>query len=465
MKLLPLLVSLSGKRCLIVGGGRIATRRASAISEVGAEVDVIALAVGQPLQELVEHQGGRLLIREFQTGDVTNHYDLVVAATNDRTVNRAIALEAKALEIMVNVVDDASLCDVAFPSVIDRDPLAIAISSGSSSPILSRLLNQRINAMIPSGYGQLAALVGKFRQRVRDKLPNTNERTAFWENVLQGMVAENVFSGNQAKAEALLEVALDNPDALRQQGEVYLIGAGPGDPDLLTLRAFRLLQQSDVVIHDRLVSQAILDCVDENTDLIYVGKQRSHHSVPQQGINQLLVDLAQQGKRVARLKGGDPFVFGRGGEEIEELAEHKIPFQIIPGITAAVGCASYAGIPLTHRDHAQSVRFITAQLQDGTINLNWSMLVEPEQTLVFYMGLTGLEEICRQLISHGMPPIMPIALVEKGTCLDQRVIISTLSDVPEDLTTAQLESPTLAIVGTVVSLHDKLAWFSPTDVE
>ena len=344
------------------------------------------------------------------------------------------------------------------PTTIDREPITIAVSSGSASPILARILGERIDALIPSGYGKLAALVGKYRHKVRETFASSAERKSFWEKILTGSVAETLFSGNADKAEALFHQALQEPTFL-SKGEVYLIGAGPGDPDLLTFRAFRLLQQSEIVLYDRLVSDKILAQINPDAEMIYVGKQRADHAVPQQAINQRLLDYALEGKRVARLKGGDPFIFGRGGEEIALLAAHQIPFQVVPGITAASGCASYSGIPLTHRDHAQSVRFITGQLQDGTVNLPWQQLVAPAQTLVIYMGLNGLPIICENLIKFGMDPGTPVALIEQGTTLDQKIHCSELQYLPDLVSTIQVKPPTLMIIGSVVRLHKSLNWF------
>ena len=305
--------------------------------------------------------------------------------------------------------------------------------------------------------------MGAYRTRVKEALPSTTERSIFWHQVLQGPVAEAVFSGKHSEAERLLKTHLreaDNGlDKVMSNGEVFLIGAGPGDPDLLTLRAFRLLQKADVVLYDALVSDGVMALVPESVERVYVGKRRANHSVPQTAINQLLVDYAKQGKRVARLKGGDPFIFGRGGEEIETLAEQHVPFQVVPGITAASGCSAYSGIPLTHRNYAQSVRFVTGQLRDGSVNLPWPELIVEGQTLVFYMGLKGLPIICERLISNGMDEKMPVALIEKGTTQDQRVLVSELGQLAAIIKDEQVMSPSLFVVGRVVSLHDKLAWF------
>ena len=466
MKQLPLMHNFEGKRCLIVGGGKVALRRAKTILAAGGVVDVIAPTCLPELLVLVTEHANQpnrahqvLQKRGYQVADIHPRYALVIAATDDRQVNQSIAKQCKTKNILVNVVDDALLCDVTFPSIVERNPILIAISSGSTSPQFSKLLRGRINTFIPAGYGKLAELFGRYRNQVKASIPQTKDRAIFWNKVVHGYIAENALSGNLEQAESQLKIAIEQHKELEQSGEVYLIGAGPGDPDLLTLRALRLLQQAQVVLYDRLVSPEILTRLDEGKNLIYVGKQRANHTVPQQQINELLIHHANQGKRVARLKGGDPFIFGRGGEEIENLAAHNIPFQVIPGITAANGCACYAGIPLTHRDHAQSVRFVTGQLQNGTVNLNWSELTAPDQTLVFYMGLQGLPIICKNLIKHGAAADTPTALIEKGTTLEQKVHISTLEELailPESI---EIHAPTLTIVGSVVNLHSSLHWF------
>ena len=367
-------------------------------------------------------------------------------------------LGAEVVAVPVNVVDAPALCSVIFPAIVDRSPLVIAVSSGGDAPVLARLIRAKIETWIPSTYGQLAGLAARFRTRVKGLFPDVQQRRGFWEDVFQGPIADRQLAGQGAEAERLL-LAKINGEAAQTTGEVYLVGAGPGDPDLLTFRALRLMQQADVVLYDRLVAPAILELCRRDAERIYVGKRRADHAVPQDQINQQLVDLARQGKRVVRLKGGDPFIFGRGGEEIEELAAHGIPFQVVPGITAASGCAAYAGIPLTHRDYAQSVRFVTGHLKDGTSNLPWSDLVAPAQTLVFYMGLIGLPIICEQLIKHGRSADTPAALIQQGTTSNQRVFTGTLKDLPTLVAEHEVHAPTLVIVGEVVLLREKLKWF------
>ncbi|MNZ78875.1 Siroheme synthase [compost metagenome] len=405
----------------------------------------------------MEQGQGELCERGYTEGDLVDCM-LVIAATDDEPLNARVSRDAHARGVPVNVVDAPALCSVIFPAIVDRSPLIVAVSSGGDAPVLARLLRAKLETWIPATYGQLAGLASRFRDAVKQRLPELQQRRIFWEDVFQGPIAERVLSGRPAEAERLLSEKLE-AGQVEARGEVYLVGAGPGDPDLLTFRALRLMQQADVVLYDRLVAPAILDLCRRDADRLYVGKRRADHAVPQDEINRLLVELASQGKRVLRLKGGDPFIFGRGGEEIDELAANGIPFQVVPGITAASGCAAYAGIPLTHRDYAQSVRFVTGHLKDGTSDLPWADLVAPGQTLVFYMGLVGLPVICNELIRHGRAAETPAALVQQGTTVHQRVFTGTLANLPQLVAEHEVHAPTLVIVGEVVQLRDKLAWF------
>jgi uroporphyrin-III C-methyltransferase/precorrin-2 dehydrogenase/sirohydrochlorin ferrochelatase len=461
MKYLPLFFNITGRRCLVVGGGRIATRRTDTLLRSGAVPDLVAPDIDAALAGRVESAGGRVYQRPWQDGDIHPEYALVVAATDDTLVNNAVLQAARGINLPVNVVTDASASDIAFPSVIEREPFTVAISSGSASPLLARLLGERIKALIPPGYGRLATLVGRYRQQVRQHFSESAQRRRFWERALTGSVAEQVFAGNFQAAEAMLQRDLRQSGPGDPEGEVYLIGAGPGDPDLLTFRAWRLLQQSGVVLYDRLVSRRILDQIHPDAEMIYVGKQRDRHAVPQEDINRLLVEHARAGRRVARLKGGDPFIFGRGGEEIELLAEHRVSFQVVPGITAASGCACYSGIPLTHRDHAQSVRFVTGQLRDGSVDLPWDQLVQTGQTVVIYMGLNGLPLIAKNLVAAGMDPATPAALIEQGTLPAQKVHTSSIGALPAEVGELSVQPPTLLIIGSVVRLHHRLSWYNP----
>ncbi|MDH0648055.1 siroheme synthase CysG [Pseudomonas sp. GD03858] len=457
MDYLPLFHKLQGGRVLVVGGGEIALRKARLLADAGAALRVVAPEVDGQLAALAREGGGEVLVRGYQASDLDG-CRLVIAATDDPGLNAQVSADAQVLSLPVNVVDAPALCTVIFPAIVDRSPLVVAVSSGGDAPVLARLIRAKLEAWIPSAYGELAGLAARFRDKVKALYPDVNQRRGFWENVFQGPIAERQLAGQGAEAERLLQAMVDGAP-VQQGGEVYLVGAGPGDPDLLTFRALRLMQQADVVLYDRLVAPAIIEMCRRDAERIYVGKRRADHAVPQDKINRLLVDLARQGKRVLRLKGGDPFIFGRGGEEIEELADEGIPFQVVPGITAASGCSAYGGIPLTHRDYAQSVRFVTGHLKDGTSNLPWDDLVAPAQTLVFYMGLVGLPTICAELIRHGRAASTPAALVQQGTTRNQRVFTGTLADLPELVARHEVHAPTLVIVGEVVQLRDKLAWF------
>jgi len=388
-----------------------------------------------------------------------NSQMLVYAATDEYSVNKMVHTAATANNIPVNVVDTPELCSFITPSIIDRSPVVAAVSTGGASPVLARQIRTRLETLIPSSYGKLASLAADYRDKVKQKI-DEKKRSKFWEFVFKGPVPEMVFSGKISDAKKALDLALEDSDMLlEKQGEVYLIGGGPGDPDLLTFRALRLMQQADVVVHDRLISTAVLDLTRRDARRIYVGKERANHAVPQNEINRLLVDLAKEGNIVVRLKGGDPFVFGRGGEELEELVKAKIPFKVVPGITAASGMASYAGIPLTHRDYSQLVIFATGHLKNNTSNLNWKSLAQPNQTVVFYMGLKGVKTICDKLIEHGLSGDTPAALVQKATTPEQKEIIGTIDSLPELVIEHDVKPPTLIVVGGVVSLHGKLNWF------
>ncbi len=465
MDFLPIFFNVRQQSCVVVGGGEVAARKVELLLRAGARVTVVAPQLGATLAQLAGAGTIETRATTFQP-EVLDDCLLAFAATNDEAVNRAVSAAARARRIPVNVVDRPDLCTFVMPSIIDRSPVVAAVSTGGASPVLARLLRARLETLIPAAYGRLATLVGAFREKVKQKFARPADRRIFWEKVLQGPIAELVFSGQDSAARERLQAVLDEAEVgAATRGEVYLVGGGPGDPDLLTFRALRLMQQADVVVHDRLVSPEVLDLVRRDAERIYVGKERDHHTLPQEGINQLLVRLAKEGKRVVRLKGGDPFIFGRGGEEIDTLAAEGVAFQVVPGITAAAGCAAYAGIPLTHRDYSQACVLVTGHLKDGSMNLNWNGLVQPNQTLVIYMGLKGLDVLCRELTAHGMPEQTPAALVQQGTTRHQRVIIGTLATLPARVQGAGIKAPTLVIIGDVVRLHDKLTWFRPEPME
>lgn len=456
MDIFPISLKLQQQPCLIVGGGRIAYRKAVLLAKAGAVIDVIAPEIENDLVEIVRASLGQYVQAPFSPDIPLRDYRLVIAATNDKATNVQVFEACEAEKILVNSVDDLPHCRFMVPAIIDRSPLVVSIATNGKSPVLSRQIRTQLEVSIPHGMGKLADFSGKWRAAVKAKIENPDERRIFWEDLYASPLKEQVFNDNLAEADRLIEQALMEWKA--PKGEVYLVGAGPGDPELLTLKALRLMQQADVVIYDRLVSPAIMDLCRRDAEKVYVGKARSNHSVPQEGINALLVEYAAQGKRVCRLKGGDPFIFGRGGEEIQELFAAGVAFQVVPGITAASGCSAYAGIPLTHRDYAQSVRFLTGHLKEGSPELPWNELVYENQTLVLYMGLVGLEKICAQLIAHGQRPDMPVALISKGTTPDQKVVVGTLADIASKVTEHHIQAPTLTIIGEVVKLREQLQW-------
>jgi len=456
MDFLPIFINIKGRSCLVVGGGEVAHRKASVLVEAGATVRAVA---PEFTSTFADFPGIECITERFQTCHLEGVM-LVIAATNDSAVNQDVSQQARARNIPVNVVDNPDLCTFIMPSILDRSPLMVAFSSGGASPVLARMLRGKLETMIPQGYGRLTAFCARLRNTAKARVAHPAKRRIFWENVLEGAIAEKILAGDETGAETMLHSLLENENT-EQTGEVYLVGAGPGDPDLLTFRALRLMQKADVVVYDNLVSKPIVEMTRRDATRIFVGKERGNHTIPQEEINELLVRLAKEGKRVLRLKGGDPFIFGRGGEEIETLAEHGILFQVVPGITAASGVSTYAGIPLTHRDHAQSCIFVTGHLKDGSMNLDWDALARPKQTIVVYMGLHGLETLCAKLIEHGLPDSTPVAIVQQGTTQNQRVITGTLATLPGIAQIEKPQAPTLIIVGGVVTLREKLAWFAP----
>lgn len=457
MDIFPISLKLQQQHCLLVGGGSIAYRKAQLLVRAGAIIDVVAPEILAELQQLMTGNYFAQTFADFLTHHADlHHYRLVITATNDAQVNQSVFELCEQQNVLVNSVDDVPHCRFMLPAIIDRSPLIISVASNGTSPVLSRQIRTQLEMSIPQEMGLLAEFSGHWRHRIKQKIEQPEQRRIFWENLYASPLKEMVFNRQIEQANNYMQHALD--DWQSPKGEVYLVGAGPGDPELLTLKALRLMQQADVVIYDRLVSQPILDLCRRDAQKIYVGKARSNHSVAQTDINQLLVDYALQGKRVCRLKGGDPFIFGRGGEELQQLFVHNIPFQVVPGITAASGCAAYAGIPLTHRDYAQSVRFLTGHLKEGSPELPWQELIYENQTLVLYMGLVGLEQICQNLIAHGQRKDMPIALIAKGTTAEQKIVVGTLADIHQKVQQHQIVAPTLTIIGEVVRLHEQLNW-------
>lgn len=457
MKLYPLFADLSHRAVLVVGGGAVAERKAAALISAGAQVTVNAPILTSQLQRWVAE--GRIAHREdaFQPAWLDRVW-LVVAATSDRSLNARVAELGEMRRIFVNVVDDAELSSFHVPAVIDRSPLVIAISSGGDAPMLARLLRERLETLLDHSLGALATLSAKLRRRIRLRFPDLAARRRFYEGLFSGAVATHLRQGRPEAAMDAAEAALattPHPAA----GSVVLVGAGPGDPGLLTLRALRALNEADVILHDRLVSAEVLEMGRRDADRVEVGKQAGNHHTTQSGIHALLLEHARAGRRVVRLKGGDPFVFGRGGEELEFLRAHDIPYEVVPGITAAVACAAYAGIPLTHREHAQSVRFVTAHCQSSGTSLDWAALAQGRQTLAVYMGVAELGTLQRRLIEHGRSPSTPFALIENGSRPDQRVIVGTLGHLSARAATHAVQSPALLVVGEVASLASSLSWF------
>ena len=446
----PIFLRLAGERVLVVGGGEIALRKIRLLLRAQARVEIVARELHPELLGL----GLLALASEFQPGQLDG-CRLAIAATDDAALNARVAAEARARGIPVNVVDDEARSTYITPAIVDRAPVLVAISSGGAAPILARRLREKIEGLVPAAFGRIAQFLAATRTRL--KAVPVEQRRAVTEQFLDGVGSQRLLAGDETAAARTLDQLLAGAPP---RGEVYLVGAGPGDPDLLTFRALRLMQQADVVLHDRLVAPKILDLVRRDAERIFVGKGPKQHELSQQEINALLVKLARQGRRVLRLKGGDPFIFGRGGEEIESLAAEGIAFQVVPGITAANGCAAYAGIPLTHRDYAQSVVFVTGHArQDGQLDLDWAALAKPGQTVVFYMGLGSLPALCEALIRHGRPRDWPAALVEEGTSSRQRVIAGTLGDLPASVDRAGVTGASLIIVGEVVRLRERLQWF------
>ncbi|MEZ5491975.1 MAG: siroheme synthase CysG [Gammaproteobacteria bacterium] len=463
MDYLPVFLDVKGRKCLLVGGGEVALRKARLLLRAGASLRVIAERIDPPLQALLAPDPHQFRLGLFTSDDLEG-VALVVAATDDEAVNQQVSEQAQARQIPVNAVDQPGLCTLIFPALVDRSPVVVAISSGGSSPVLARKIKEMVEVQLPGATGTLAELLGSYRQRVKEQVTAFDARLRFWEQVLDSDVPELVYSGQLQQAHSQLEEMLADANARSPRGEVYLAGAGPGDPDLLTLKALRLLQKADVVLYDRLVSDAILAKIRPDAERIHVGKERSTHLVPQDRINEMLVELARQGKRVLRLKGGDPFIFGRGGEEMASLIDEDIPFQIVPGITAASGCAAYAGIPLTHREHAHSVLFLTGHFKNEDEEPDWKCLAVHKQTLVFYMGLMNLATICARLIEHGLSATTSAALIQKGTTTEQLVVAADLAGLPALVEKKGVRAPTLLIVGEVVRLRDKLSWYEPLGV-
>ncbi|MGL4822172.1 siroheme synthase CysG [Plesiomonas shigelloides] len=457
MEFLPVFARLAGRKVLVVGGGEVAERKVALLLRAGAQVQIVSRTLTTELQRHAEQGALQWIAQEFADTQLEHVY-LVVAATDDELLNHRVSRAAEARAVLINVVDNKALCSFIMPSIIDRSPLVVAVSSGGSAPVLVRLIREKLESLLPSRLGVVAQLADRWREPVKQALHGITERRRFWEALFGGRFTSLVQQERDDDAEQELARAL-KAHAQREQGrgEVFLVGAGPGDPGLLTLRALQVLQQADVVLYDYLVSDEIRDLIRRDAEQICVGKRAGDHSVPQAEINQKLVDLALQGKRVVRLKGGDPFIFGRGAEELEALLPHQIPFQVVPGITAAAGATAYAGIPLTHREHAQTAMFITGHCRPDGDALDWSTLARGRQTLAIYMGTLKAAEISQQLMAHGRAAQTPVAIIVNGTRSSQQVLRGELQQLPQ--LAAQAGAPALIIIGEVAALADSLHWF------
>ena len=464
MDYFPIFLRLTGESVLVVGGGEVAARKIELLLRTGARVTVVAPAMLDSLAAKATAGVITHIAAEFHP-DHLQGARLAIAATDKHSINAWVAHQAERRNVPVNVVDDRELSRFIVPAIVDRSPVVVAIGSSGDAPVLTRRLREKLESFLPQRLGALAALAGKFRSTVKTRIESASRRRRFWEDFFDGAIARDILAGRADAASDATEQRLSESlgkigsrDAA--PGEVVLVGAGPGDPGLLTLRALRALQNADVILYDRLVSTDVLDLARRDAERIYVGKAAGAAHVSQDEINALLVKLAKQGRRVCRLKGGDPFIFGRGGEELEALAAEGVRFEVVPGVTAAAGCAAYAGIPLTHRDHAQALTFVTGHCKGETSHIDWEMLARPAQTAVFYMGLSHLDDILARLREHGAPAERAAAVIEGGTRASQRVVVGALGDLAGKVREARIESPALLIVGEVTRLHEQLRWFN-----
>lgn len=463
MPLYPLFADLRSRPVLVVGGGAVALRKVVSLLGAGAQVSVGAPELHSDLAVLAREHRIAHLSGEFREDWIAGQW-LALAATGDREVNRRVAAAAHTRRVLVNVVDDAELSSFHVPAVIERAPVQVAISSAGAAPMLARALRAKLETLLDHSLGPLAQLLERFRLRIRLRYPDAAARRDFYTQAIQGPIAALLRRAQPVQAEAVLRDALAQPGAV-SRGSVALVGAGPGDPGLLTLHALRALNEADVILHDHLVGAQVLDLARRDARFIEVGKRAGGHRTAQEHIHALLLQHACAGKRVVRLKGGDPFVFGRGGEELEFLRAHDIDYEVVPGITAALACAAYAGIPLTHRDHAQSLRFVTAHCRQSLDTLDWRALATARQTLAIYMGVGELENVRNRLIDARQDPATPFALIENGSRAEQRVIAGTLGDLPERARHHAVKSPALLIVGSVAALAERLHWFGAAPLD
>ena len=457
MKRFPLFVNLDKLPVLVVGGGEIAERKINLIIKANANVEVLARKFSTNVEQIISKKKLKKIKKSLDISTLSSNYSLIIAATDNKQVNKKLFNFAKKNNILINVVDQPELCTCTFGSIVERGDLVVAISTGGSAPVFARNLREKFEILLPQSTKQLIDFSSTIREKVIRSFSQFNKRRIFWELFFDAFATKkNITKSNLIKLSNQLINSLRN----KNSGEVFLVGAGPGDPELLTLRALHLIQKADVCIYDNLVSKDILELVRRDAQMIYAGKLRNNHTIEQKEINKLLVNYAKKGLRVLRLKGGDPFMFGRGGEEISELMAKKIKFQVVPGITAATGVSAYAGIPLTHRDYSQSCIFITGHEKNGELNINWNNLINENQTIVIYMGLNSLPSIVQNLIDYGMRKNMPIAVVQEGTTENQKVVVSTISRVNAKILKTDIQSPVIIIIGEVVKLRKTIKWFN-----
>lgn len=459
----PIFLDLRNRPCLVVGGGAVATRKIRLLLKAKACVCVVSPTINHELEQWCRDGKIEHLSCCFQAEHVQGKA-LVIATTDHAHVNQEVANAARALNVPVNVVDQPDLCTFISPALVDRNPLIIAISSAGKAPVLARQLRQRLEQWLPNQLGELAAWAGRWRERVKQRVPAARRRH-FWEQIFFGKVANHWLAGRESEAqhdatELLQQFGTENQGTNQKPGEVFIVGAGPGNPDLLTLRAIQLMQQADVILYDRLVSDAVLERARRDAERIFVGKQSGCHHKTQDQIHQLMLEQAQKGLRVCRLKGGDPLTFGRGGEEMEFLKQHQIPYEVVPGITAATACAAYAGIPLTHRKLTHGVQFLTGHVNGSRSSDEWQRLAQAQHTLVFYMALERIGDVVEGLCNEGGAPAdRPAAVVENGSRPEQRVITGTLADIQQRVLAAEVQSPALFFVSESCALAEELNWF------
>lgn len=446
----PAFLDLHDRPCLLVGGGKVALRKARLLASAGARLTVVAPEISAGLEALAENHEIHLVQREFDADDVKGNW-LVVSASGIAAVEHAVFEAASRAGIFCNGVDDRSHCSYITPAIVDRGPVVVAVSSGGAAPVLARKLRAQIELLLPLGLNRLASMARDWRTRVNKNIDSLLGRRRFWEAVFDGPVASDAIAGNLDAAAAGMAELLDS-QSNEQAGQAWLVGAGPGDPGLLTIRALQIMQTADVILHDRLVSAEVLALARRDADLVAVGKTPGCKANSQEEINSLLVSLVGAGKRVCRLKGGDPFVFGRGGEEALALKSAGFSCQVVPGITAAAGCAAYAGIPLTHRDVSQSVVFVTAHGKNSVDNLDWPSLARDKQTIAFYMAVSRFSDLKNRLIENGRSNKTPVAIIENGTTPEQRVIRGSLGQLTMLAEAHRISAPAMLIVGEVAAL-------------